>query len=236
MPEFANYGPVLSSSTKPVQLTESETEYQVSCVKHIFKEHVVFQFNVSNTIPDTLLEQVAVMMQPSDDDAGLTEDFIMPIATVTVANSPGTVYASFTRDVPEDYQMSSFQCTLKFVSKEVDPSTGEPEAEGYEDEYQLEDTELSAADYIIPSYVTFASEWDRMRGGVNVTETFSLPAMESLKGKTPYFCWEKTAVLKQFVCSQPRATPSSRFSTCNRWVGQKSHKTRTCTRFRCQVW
>ena len=72
---------------------------------------------------------------------------------------------------------------LKFVSKEVDPSTGEPEEEGYEDEYQLEDLELSAADYITPTYVTFASEWDRMRGGVSVTETFSLPAMESLKGE-----------------------------------------------------
>jgi coatomer subunit gamma len=42
VPEFANYGPVLSS-TKSTQLTESETEYQVSVVKHVFKEHIVFQ-------------------------------------------------------------------------------------------------------------------------------------------------------------------------------------------------
>lgn len=41
--EFSSYGPVLNSSAKPAQLTESETEYQVSCVKHLFKEHVVFQ-------------------------------------------------------------------------------------------------------------------------------------------------------------------------------------------------
>ena len=41
--EFADYGPVLNSSAKPVQLTETETEYQVTCVKHIFKEHIVFQ-------------------------------------------------------------------------------------------------------------------------------------------------------------------------------------------------
>ena len=43
VPEFADYGAVLSSSTKPAQLTERETEYQVSCVKHIFKKHIVFQ-------------------------------------------------------------------------------------------------------------------------------------------------------------------------------------------------
>ena len=137
---------------------------------------------MSNTIPDTLLEQVSVIMQPQAE-SGLTEDFIIPTPSLTSATSPGIVYVSFTRDEPETYQMASFQCILKFVSKEVDPSTGEPEEEGYEDEYQLEDTELSAADYIVPSYVAFASEWDRMRGGVTSTETFSLPAMESLKGE-----------------------------------------------------
>ncbi|OBZ79670.1 putative coatomer subunit gamma [Grifola frondosa] len=181
VPELASYGPVLNSSSTPAQLTESETEYRVSCVKHIFKEHIVFQFNVSNTIPDTLLEGVSVIMQPQADSSGLTEDFIIPVPTLTADTSPGIIYVSFTRDTPEDYAMASFQCILKFVSKELDPSTGEPEEDGYDDEYQLEETELAAADYIVPSYVTFASEWDRMRGGASATETFSLSAMESMK-------------------------------------------------------
>jgi coatomer subunit gamma len=42
VPELASYGSIFNS-TKPAQLTERETEYQVSCVKHIFKEHIVFQ-------------------------------------------------------------------------------------------------------------------------------------------------------------------------------------------------
>lgn len=41
--EFSSYGKVLKSSSKPVELTESETEYVVSAVKHIFEEHIVFQ-------------------------------------------------------------------------------------------------------------------------------------------------------------------------------------------------
>ncbi|KAF8665418.1 hypothetical protein AX16_000437 [Volvariella volvacea WC 439] len=182
VPEFASYGAVLNSSTKPAQLTESETEYQVTCVKHIFKEHIVFQFNVSNTLPDTVLEQVSVIMQPQTEDSGLTEDFIIPLPSLTSASSPSIVYVSFTRDSPEEYAVASFACTLKFISKELDPSTGEPEEEGYEDEYQLEEVELSAGgDYIVPSYVTFGSEWDRLHGGASATETFSLSAMESLK-------------------------------------------------------
>lgn len=43
IPDFKDYGDVLKSSIKPVELTERETEYVVDCVKHIFKEHIVFQ-------------------------------------------------------------------------------------------------------------------------------------------------------------------------------------------------
>lgn len=43
VPELAGYGDVYKSSPKPLPLTESETEYVVSVVKHIFAEHVVFQ-------------------------------------------------------------------------------------------------------------------------------------------------------------------------------------------------
>ena len=46
VPEFASYGSVLNSNSKASQLTEAETEYQVTCVKHVFKEHVVFQVNL----------------------------------------------------------------------------------------------------------------------------------------------------------------------------------------------
>ncbi|KAH7886212.1 coatomer subunit gamma [Phlebopus sp. FC_14] len=181
VPELAEYAPVLNSSAKPIQLTESETEYQVTCVKHIFKEHIVFQFNVSNTLPDTVLEQVSVIMQPQTD-SGLTEDFIIPVPSLTASTSPRIVYVSFTRDRPEEYATASFQCILKFISKELDPSTGEPEEEGYEDEYQLEEVELAVGgDYIVPSYASFSTEWERLRSGATATETFSLTAMESIK-------------------------------------------------------
>jgi hypothetical protein len=82
-----------------------------------------------------VLEQVSVIMSPQSEDYGLTEDFIIPLPSLTAASSPGIVYVSFTRESPQEYALASFQCLLKFVSKELDPSTGEPEEEGYEDEY-----------------------------------------------------------------------------------------------------
>ena len=50
VPEFASYGPVQNSTIKPAQLTESETEYQVTCVKHVFSEHVVFQVGCQSLV------------------------------------------------------------------------------------------------------------------------------------------------------------------------------------------
>ena len=54
VPEFGGYGAVMKSSPL-VELTESETEYVVSAVKHVFKEHIVLQFEVRNTLSDYVL-------------------------------------------------------------------------------------------------------------------------------------------------------------------------------------
>ncbi|TNY19491.1 coatomer subunit gamma [Rhodotorula diobovata] len=179
VPEFADYGTVLKSSAKPIELTERETEYVVSAVKHIFSEHVVFQFNVRNTVDAVHLENVVVVMQ-SSEEADLVEDFIIPAESLG-PNSDGVVYVSFTRNSPSEYATGAFVNTLKFVSKEVDPESGEPEEDGYDDEYQVEELDLGAGDYIVPSYAAFATEWDRLRSAATAQETFALTALDSLK-------------------------------------------------------
>ncbi|BGP39133.1 coatomer subunit gamma [Rhodotorula kratochvilovae] len=179
VPEFAEYGAVLKSSGKPVELTERETEYVVSAVKHVFSEHVVFQFNVRNTVDMVHLENVVVVMQPSED-ADLTEDFIIPASSLG-PNSDGVVYVSFTRNNPAEYATGAFVNTLKFLSKEIDPESNEPEEDGYDDEYQVEELDLGAGDYIVPSYAAFATEWDRLRSAATAQETFALTALDSLK-------------------------------------------------------
>lgn len=117
-------------------------------------------------------------------EAGLTEDLIVTIPSLSQASPSGVVYVSFTRAGGEtDFAQASLQNTLRFISKEVDPSSGEPEEEGYDDTYQLEELELGVADYITPSWVNFGQEWDRLRTGSTATETFALTALGSLKGK-----------------------------------------------------
>ena len=51
-----NLGPLCKSS-QPAELTESETEYTVVCIKHVFPGHV-HQFDCTNILADQLLEKV----------------------------------------------------------------------------------------------------------------------------------------------------------------------------------
>ena len=55
-------GPLFRSS-QPVELTESETEYTVSVIKHVFPTHVVLQFDCTNTLNDQLLEDVSIQLE-----------------------------------------------------------------------------------------------------------------------------------------------------------------------------
>ncbi|KXT08001.1 hypothetical protein AC579_5167 [Pseudocercospora musae] len=183
IPEFSSYGGVLKSSPV-IDLTESETEYVVSAVKHLFKEHVVLQFNIKNTLADYVLSDVTVICTPSatdeEEESPLVDDgFIIP-AELLKTDEPGTVYVSFTR--PADQPVAaSFTNVLKFTLKEMDPSTGEPEEGGYEDEYQVEDLELSGADYVLPA---FAGSFDNIFSGLpletEASETLQLSNAKSI--------------------------------------------------------
>ena len=53
IPEFAGLGPLFTSS-QPVALTESEAEYVVTCVKHLFERHMVFHFTIKNTMEEEI--------------------------------------------------------------------------------------------------------------------------------------------------------------------------------------
>jgi coatomer subunit gamma len=183
IPEMKGYGSLLKSSVI-VELTESETEYVVSVIKHIFKEHVVLQYEVKNTLPDTVLESVSVVATPTEEE-GLEEDFIIPAAKL-VTNEPGTVYVSFTKVNGESsFPASSFTNVLRFTTKEIDPTTGEPEENGYDDEYQVEDLELTGSDYVIPAFASnFSHIWEQVgANGEEAEETLQLSGVKSIAGE-----------------------------------------------------
>lgn len=181
-PDIKEYGTLLKSSV-PVELTESETEYVVTAVKHVFKENIVVQYDIRNTLPDTVLENVTVIATPSEDDV-LEDDFIIPAPKLS-PNEPGAVYVAFKKlGGDKSVPVTSFTNNLKFTSKEIDPTTGEPEEEGYEDEYQVEDLELTGSDYVIPTFAgSFDHVWEQTgANGEEESETLQLSNMKGITG------------------------------------------------------
>merc|ERR1711997_836389 len=77
---------------------------------------------------------------------------------------------------PEDMSdwTGTISPTMKFVVKDCDPSTGEPDCdEGYEDDYNLEDMELTVADYVQRTMkANFAAELE---------DTYQLSNMKTLE-------------------------------------------------------
>ncbi|WPH00956.1 Hypothetical protein R9X50_00379000 [Acrodontium crateriforme] len=175
IPELSTYGAVLKSSPV-VELTESETEYVITAVKHLFKEHLVLQYDIKNTLTDYMLADVSVLCtatSPDDEEVPLEEEFLIPVPLLKNEDQ-GTVYVSFAR--PADQLIAaSFTNVLKFSLKEIDPSTGEPEESGYEDEYQVEDLELSGSDYVLPAFAgSFDNIWNGLAEGDEAEETLQL--------------------------------------------------------------
>jgi len=179
VPELAGCGPLFKSSAKPIALTELETEYVVNCVKHTFQEHVVFQFNCTNTLNDQILENVTVEMDTGDDAEVIS---YIPCAKL-VYGTPGTTYTVVGFSEEPSQVTASFSCTLKFVVKDCDPATGEPDDdEGYEDEYVLEDVEMVVADHVHGVHrPNFLAAWDEVGEDFEMEDTYSLSSMTSLE-------------------------------------------------------
>ncbi|KAJ3340229.1 Coatomer subunit gamma-2 [Entophlyctis luteolus] len=183
IPQLVALGPVFKSS-KVVELTESETEYVVGCIKHVFKNHVVFQFNCRNTINDVLLENATVAMQIEQNEDGTAAQLSLEAvvrAEKLAYDVPGNIYVVYRRN-GDVTPVATFGNTLKFVVKDCDPATGEPDEEGYDDEYLLEDLELVTADYVIPTSVPdFARAWEQIGEEHEMVEAFELSALANVK-------------------------------------------------------
>ncbi|PIN22115.1 Vesicle coat complex COPI, gamma subunit [Handroanthus impetiginosus] len=177
IPEFASFGKLFKSSA-PVELTEAETEYAVNVVKHIFDRHVVFQYNCTNTIPEQLLENVTVIVDASEAEE-FSEVGTKPLKSLPY-DTPGQTFVAFEK--PEGIPaVGKFSNMLRFAVREVDPSTGEAEDDGVEDEYQLEDFEVVAADYILKVGVSnFKNAWESMDPETERVDEYGLGPRENL--------------------------------------------------------
>lgn len=111
-------------SSEIVELTESETEYVVRCIKHCYTSHLVLQFDCLNTLSDQLLENVHVQIDPSDGYQVVKEVACPKLPY----NETGAAYVVLL--FPDDLgsTVASFGAILQFTVKDCDPTTGLPDS------------------------------------------------------------------------------------------------------------
>ncbi|XP_042231266.1 LOW QUALITY PROTEIN: coatomer subunit gamma-2-like [Homarus americanus] len=177
IPQFVHLGPLFKSSV-PLELTEAETEYMVRCIKHTFQNHIVLQFDCTNTLNDQLLERVSVVVEGDGWDVEVS----LPCPSLPYSQL-GSCYALL--PIPEDIMATTgtLSATLKFKVRDCDPVTGEPDTdEGYEDDYTLEDVEITVVDHVQrAARSNFAAGWEELGATNELEDTFALSAMSTLE-------------------------------------------------------
>lgn len=199
---IAEFGRLFKSS-EPVELTEAETEYAVNVVKHIYENHVVLQYNCTNTIPEQLLEDVTVYVDATDAEE-FSEVCSKPLKSLPY-DSPGQIFVAFEKleHVPA---IGKFSNVLKFTVKEVDTSSGEADEDGVGDEYQLEDLEIVSADYMLRVAVSnFRNAWENMDPESERVDEYGLGARESLAEAVSAV----TSILGMQPCEGTEVVPSN---------------------------
>ena len=176
-----NLGPIIKSST-PIELTESETEYLVQCVKHMYKNHVILQFDCTNTLEEVVLENVSIQLK---EPIGFKKLQTANCDTLKY-NVPARVYILYEIDVDglSDLTGQFEDVIMKYKVKDCDPITGavEEDEDGYDDEYPLEEFEIAVADYMQRINKTnFQSTWDDLSADKEFLETYSLSAFSNLE-------------------------------------------------------
>ncbi|KAJ2811845.1 coatomer subunit gamma [Coemansia furcata] len=227
IPALAAFGErPLVSSQRAVELSEAETEYVVRCVKHVYARHVVFQFDVTNTIAEQVLEQVEVAME-SDDIAGVLQPVVAVPIPVLRCDTPGSAYVGFER-LGDDVVAASFACSLRFVVKECDPATGEPEEgdDGFEDDYSLEAADIGPGDFMQATYLPDSDAlWEALAESEAV-ETFALSSFTSIEE-----CIASVSELLNMCpldnALAPRSKAAHKAAFTGKWLGQAKTIART---------
>ncbi|RLN91355.1 hypothetical protein BBJ28_00021583 [Nothophytophthora sp. Chile5] len=175
IPEFAELGALFRSS-KRVELTEAETEYVVSCTKHVFAQHIVLQ--VLNTVSDQLLSNVSVGFVMEPEEVWQVQS-IVPLDKLAYGKT-GSCYVCVQYIGDGVYPIVQL---ANVEVHEVNPSTGEVEDDGFDEEYPMEDMEIGAADLMAKVPVNdFRSAWEHIGDGAEVKGSYGLKYKSLVEG------------------------------------------------------
>ena len=101
-------------------------------------------------------------------------------AEASAYDQTAQTYSIFVREAGS-VSTADFECVLKFKARDVDPTTGEADEGGFEDEYPVDAVEISTKNYIKPSSPpNFRGVWETTGADGELQEQFELDAFKSI--------------------------------------------------------
>eukprot|EP00930_Biecheleria_cincta_P060685 TRINITY_DN462_c0_g1_i2.p1 TRINITY_DN462_c0_g1~~TRINITY_DN462_c0_g1_i2.p1 ORF type:complete len:949 (-),score=224.27 TRINITY_DN462_c0_g1_i2:194-2974(-) len=162
----------LSHSCKPKPLTESEAEYTVQVIKHMFKNHLVLEMYVSNTVQGIVLENIEARLTglgPNYSEVGASA-----ISRLEYGQN-ASAHVVLQKRGGEDQAGAvpgTFGVSLHFLVKEDGDDLG------YEDDYPVEKVSVGTGDFMFPRALQqgqFKSVWEQLSAqGVEATQKLAL--------------------------------------------------------------
>merc|ERR1712228_819962 len=127
---------------------------------------------VQNTLDNQRLDNVSVVLNGDSDLLEVTGE----IAALNIKyGNRENCFTVLERNKNMPLAPISFACELRFQLVTVDPATGEEEGETFEEEYPLEDLEITTSDFMAKVPVgDFRKSWEQVGNENEVLEKFSL--------------------------------------------------------------
>lgn len=174
----------LQHTCKPKMLTESEAEYTVQCIKHMFKNHLVLEMYVSNTVQGFTLEDVQCKItgcQPNYVELGSSA--ITKLEYGQGASAHVVLRKNQGGEESSGALPGTFGATLHFrVLEEGDDL-------GYEDDYPVENVVIGTGDFMNPRPLQngqHKSGWEQLAAqGTECTQKLQLN-FKSLESAVDY--------------------------------------------------
>ncbi|CAE8603112.1 unnamed protein product [Polarella glacialis] len=162
----------LQHSCKPKPLTESEAEYTVQMIKHQFKNHLVLEMYVGNTVQGMILENIQVRLTGLGQSWSEVGASAISKLEFGQASSAHVVLRKNGGDETAGVVTGRFGAALRFLVKEDGDDLG------YEDDYPVEHVTITTGDFIAPKPIQagqFKSVWEQLTAqGVEATQKLAL--------------------------------------------------------------
>eukprot|EP00397_Hematodinium_sp_SG-2012_P002291 GEMP01002297.1.p1 GENE.GEMP01002297.1~~GEMP01002297.1.p1 ORF type:complete len:807 (+),score=146.51 GEMP01002297.1:405-2825(+) len=147
----------LQFSCNPQALTETEAEFPVKVIKHMFERHIVLEFTVSNTIEGCTLENVQLRL------GGVVANVLRQVGALAISQlayeQNASAYLIYEKVQQNLVASGSFTANLVFLNKEDDDDLG------YDDDAQLDGFAIATKDYIFPQLLPqgqFKAAWEKI--------------------------------------------------------------------------